>query len=270
MIKHLNDLVCKKTETMAFHTTEEVMIAQILISLNSVPLKNVREFKYLGHKISNYTSPNQSHLTHSIASAFQKWNELKHVLTDNRIKMGTRVRFLEACVRSRLVYSIQAWAPSAIESQKLETIWHGFLRKMVRGGYQRKNEPNDENVNWSFKYSNAELRNITKTTKLVDFCEFQHLKFIAHVTRMPNSNAQKQLLFCGNHKKYSRNKWLKAKQLGISTLQAQKVMQNRKEFMLLILHRYNMQKNCIYLRTNRSNPTASDAMDKINDDDMTG
>ncbi len=213
-----------------------------LISLNNSPLKNVREFKYLGHKISNHATLNQSHLTHSIASAFQKWNELKHVLTDNRIKMSTRVRFLEACVRSRLVYSIQAWSPSANESQKLETIWHGFLRKMIRGGYKRKDTSDSENINWSFVYSNADLRNITKTSKLTDFCEFQHLKYIVHITRMANNNDQKMLLFSCKHKKYFRNKWLKIeKQLGISTMQTQKAMQNRKEFMLLILSRFNMK-----------------------------
>ncbi len=212
-----------------------------LLTLNNIPLKNVREFKYLGHKISNYASTNQSHLTNSIASAFQKWNELKFVLTDNRIKMSTRVRFLEACVRSRLVYSIQAWIPSVRESQKLETIWHGFLRKMVRGGYRRKDASDNEEENWSFVYSNADLRTITKTSILTDFCEVQHLKYLAHVTRMPNDNLQKQLLFCDSTKKYSRNKWLKVeKQLAITTMQAQKVMQNREEFLRLIWTRYNM------------------------------
>ena len=43
-------------------------------------------------------------LTYRISSAFQKWTELKHLLTDRRIVMSSRIKILEACVRSRLLY----------------------------------------------------------------------------------------------------------------------------------------------------------------------
>ena len=48
----------------------------------------------------------------------------------------------------------------------------------------------------------------------------QHLKYIAHITRLPNNTYQKQFLFSLERKQFSRNKWLKIeKQLGISTTQ---------------------------------------------------
>ena len=145
---------------MAFNTTEEIASKPTLISIRNIDLKNVRKFIYLGDMITNYkntksvnneTSHNQetshdqklssnhgNYLTFKISSAFQKWNELKHVLTDQRIKMSTRVKFLEACVRSRLLYSVQTWDMKVHEKLKIETVWHGFLRKMVSNGYKRK------------------------------------------------------------------------------------------------------------------------------------
>ena len=64
------------------------------------------------------------------------------------------------------------------ELDKIENVWHGFSRKMVKGGYQRKSAPNrkvhgnsqvdgevdgevDREMDWSFKISNQGLRDIT-------------------------------------------------------------------------------------------------------------
>ena len=55
--------------------------------------------------------------------------------------MSTRSKILEACVCSRLLYSVQSWELSANDLMKLESIWHSFLRKMVRNGFKHKNVP---------------------------------------------------------------------------------------------------------------------------------
>ena len=46
-------------------------------------------------------------------------------------------------------------------------------------------------VDWSFKLSNEAIREITKTTEIKNFCDMQHLKYIAHVMRRENSSLQK-------------------------------------------------------------------------------
>ena len=58
-------------------------------------------------------------LTYRISSDFQKWTELKHLLTDRRIFMSTLIKILEACVRSRLLYSAQSWELSASEINQI-------------------------------------------------------------------------------------------------------------------------------------------------------
>ena len=118
-----------KTETMAFNVDEEIKSRPSHISIGDVALKNVRAFKYLGHMIINTDDNQPNFLNFRIPSEYQKWNDLKHVLTDWRVKMTTRTQILEACISSRLLYSVQAWELSSRELNKIESIWHNFLRK---------------------------------------------------------------------------------------------------------------------------------------------
>ena len=248
-----------KTETMAFNVDEDTKAQSSLISIGGVPLKNVRSFKYLGHMLTNTDQTPSDYLTFRISSAFQKWTELKHVLTDRRILMSTRSKILEACIRSRLLYSVQAWELTAKELRKIESIWCNFLRKMVRNGYKRKHVPDEyheslkqtkksnkaevptppDDLDWSYIYSNEQLMQITKTTPISNFCKSQHLKYVAHVSRLDNSSFQKQILFSSDHKKFARDRWVKIEQeLGLSKIQIQKTMQDKKEFTSLLKHIY--------------------------------
>ena len=228
-----------KTKTISFNVPEEIMNAESLITLGNEPIENVRNFKYLGHLLSNEISNTAAFVNHQIASAYSKWNELKSILLDRRIFLSTRMKFLEACVRSRLLYSVQAWQLNAKEMQKLESVWSGFLRRMVKGGFIRKNAPKnkkdksipEEEIDWSFKLSNDDIRKITKTSEIKDFCEIQHLKYIAHVTRMGNDSLQKQFLFSTS----SNNRWHKLSNLtGIDETQLRRKMFDKKEFPRLL------------------------------------
>ena len=109
---------------MAFNVSEQIKAKELLISID-VALKNVRTFKYLGH---NEKDPSHF-LNFRISSAFQKWTELKHVLTDKRILMSTRVKHLEACVHSRLLYTAQSRELTAAELNKIESKCPKSLRK---------------------------------------------------------------------------------------------------------------------------------------------
>ena len=168
--------------------------------------------------------------------------------------MATRTKILEACVRSRLLYSVQAWELSAVELRKIESIMHNFLRKMVSRGFKRKNVPLEylkqkrskskpmvevlkpEDLDWAFVYTNQDLERITKTS-ISTFCKIQHLKYIVHMTRLSNDSLQKQILFSCDHKRYARDRWLKfEKQLNISKDQFVRTMQHKQEFLSLLKH----------------------------------
>ena len=95
-----------KTKTMSFNVSDDILSADSLVKLNHTKIDNVRTFPYLGHSVSNEGNNNSSLITQRIASAFAKFNEIRQVLTDRRINLKTRVKFLHACVRSRLTFSI--------------------------------------------------------------------------------------------------------------------------------------------------------------------
>ena len=146
---------------------------------------------------------------------------------------------------------------NASETTKLESIWMNFLRRLVRKGFERENVPQsrrrtrsrtsrssrssqsepiendeEEDIDWRFKLTNENILSITKSEPISKFCFGQHLKYIAHITRLPNSSVQKQLLFRTNKKRYARDPWRKYEQVtGISKTQLQREMQNKQQFM---------------------------------------
>ena len=201
-------------------------------------------------------------ITQRISSAYSKFNELKHVLTDKRIHLNTRVKFLTACVRSRLTFSVQACLLTAAETTKLKTVWMNFLRKLVRRGFQRVNVPpearrrgsrrlrrsnrstrsendpeveNNEDLDWRYILTNEEVLRITNSAPIPNFCQIQHLKYIGHVTRLPNSALQKQVLFRTNRKRYSRDPWRKYETItNLDRGQLQREMQDKTRFPSLL------------------------------------
>ena len=87
-------------------------------------IENVQEFFYLGKVILNNNKEATTEQQTSKATA--KLNELRSVtevylhgsvLTDHNVNVATRRKLLEACVRSRLSYSVQAWK---VDMKKLE------------------------------------------------------------------------------------------------------------------------------------------------------
>ena len=119
---------------------------------------------------------------------------------------------------------------------------------MITNGFKRKNVPpansehtsEQENIDRSYMYSNIQLKHITKTSSISNFCKVQHLKYIAHVTRLTNDSLQKQILFSTDHKRYARNRWVKLeKELNISKNQIQVLMQNKKEFTSFLKELYS-------------------------------
>ena len=182
-----------KTETMTWNTTTEIMEKESIITVNGKELKNVREFRYLGHKLTNELKP--KFLTSQIGLAYSAWNEHKKVLTDQRIKLWIRVQIAESLIRSRLVYALQTDRLKSHEKTKVDSIWTRMCRKMVKGGFRRQ----------TLESSNED--SICKTSSASVFCEAQHLRFIGHIARMDNDSPQKQWLFAKTKHGHT-NQWI--------------------------------------------------------------
>ena len=106
------------------------------IFLHLILLKNTKEFKYLGLMTS--MTDQKKFLQHRISSASAKFSSLKKLLTDRRIEMSTRLKFLNSFVRSRLTYSAATWDLKEQEVAQLEAVWCRFLRRLIPGGFRRR------------------------------------------------------------------------------------------------------------------------------------
>ena len=155
-----------KTETVAFNCSKTIQEQNSLFSIEGVAIKNVRTFKYLGYKISNELSNNYIDAQFRITLAENKSREMKKLLCDRDIPIKLRAKtFLQAFVRSRMCYSAQAWTIKEQEMKVFESKWHGFLRRMINGGFARKKD------GMSYRYTNEDLIRITGTNSIRNFIQ---------------------------------------------------------------------------------------------------
>ena len=63
-----------------------------------------------------------------------------------------------------------------------------YLKARKEAKMSGKTLPEPDDLDWEYFYDNETLRKITKTTNISSFCKIQHLKYIAHVTRLDNSS----------------------------------------------------------------------------------
>ena len=119
--------------------------------------------------------------------------------------------------------------------KRREACWYRILRNMIKGGWVCGESPDEaEEVNYSFLYTNTEVQKVI-TIPLCDFIHTQHLKYIAHVCRGPNTSITNIMLFAKPTKKYYRHPWLKvAELLGVTVAQAKRLTQSRDEFAELV------------------------------------
>ena len=234
----------KKTKTQVFNN-EELAQKEYLFHIGSEKIENVRSFVYLGQVITN--NPDECFTEHRISRATAKFNEFRTVLCDTNVYIRTRRKILEACVRARLTYGTAASFPNEHQMKKLEACWMQCLRNMVKGGWSRKNVPGssedeseDQEVDYAFVYTNKQIQDILKTTPLKDFIYSQYLKYVGHVCRAENSSLTKIMMFARPQRRFYRNPWIKISELlGVSTDQAKRMTQSRKEFAELVRRRFN-------------------------------
>ena len=111
---------------------------------------------------------------------------------------------------------------------------------MVRGGWSRRSSENPDEAEYAFRYTNNDIQRILKTTPLRDFVDEQYLKYIAHVARMENTAIPKKMFFATPQRSYYRDPWIKISELmGMSSDQAKRITQSRKEFDGLMRQRFN-------------------------------
>ena len=112
-----------------------------------------------------------------------------------KINLHTRVKIMNALVRSRLTYSCQSWNVTKTQLNRISSAYCSFLRKMIKGGYRRKADT------WNFVLSNDDLLRIGNTENVVQFIGRQQRNYAAHIIWKDNTSISKRLMFNDDQRK---------------------------------------------------------------------
>lgn len=184
-----------KTETMIinYKYTQSEEYPSSIITLRNTSINNVKQFKYLGSYLHNdEPSTGDVEVNHRIQLANVKFAELSNLLQNFRIKISTRILFFNSYVRSRLTYSCQNWNLNINQYEKLDVTYRIFLRRMVRGGFKRLHENEND---FRLKYSNMKIHQICGTKDVSEFIKKQQNSYAAHLIRMNLGRNVKKLTF---------------------------------------------------------------------------
>ena len=165
-----------------------------IVKLQDQSLNNVKEFKYLGSYLhSEEPSTGDVEINHRIQMANAKFAELSNLLQNSKIHLRTRIRFLNSFVRSRLTYACQNWNLKSAQYDRLDAAYRLLLRRMVRGGFKRADD-DDENL-FKYKFSNVKIHGICGTHDVSDFIRNQQKNYAGHLVRTSAERSTKKLMF---------------------------------------------------------------------------
>ena len=94
IVEEIFTLSRKKTETMVVNGEDDDTNSELIITLGNQKIKNVKEFKYLGVMIA--LGDPEAMIKLRIASTSSKFSEIKDLLTNHRINIKTRGKFMNA------------------------------------------------------------------------------------------------------------------------------------------------------------------------------
>ena len=192
-----------KTETMIIshkYALSDDYPSSIITELRGTSLNNVKEFKYLGSNIF-YDEPSTGdvELNHRIQMANAKFAQMSNLLQNFKISLCTRICFLNSFVRSRLTYSCQNWNLKSSQYERLDVVYRLFLRRMVRGGFRRCGDCDNE---FKFKLTKEKIHSICATSDVSKFIKIQQSNYAGHLIRTTADRSTKKLLF--NDDKYTK------------------------------------------------------------------
>ena len=182
---------CTKTKSMIFNFDgPDGQYPETICNLEGNVIDNVKSFIYLGASIY-YNDPHtgDSEINQRIGSAECKYYEHAKKLLNYRINLNTRVKILNALVRSRLSYGCQTWTLNLEQKNKINSFYCGLLRRMVRGGFKRKED------SMAFQRSNKDILEVCKTEEMTTFIARQQKCFLAHIIRRADDTLVKSLTF---------------------------------------------------------------------------
>ena len=182
------------TTNRKYQYGNEEVYPDSVIQLDGKNIKNAATFRYLGSQVKHdENTTGDREVLSRIEAAKCKFAQMKNLLLNHDIVLSTRMTFLRAFVRSRLTYNCQNWVLTAEQTRKIDASWREFLRRMIKGGFRRQGEKDDDN--FKFFYRNSDLHRICNTNDVSVFIKSQQRNYAAHLIRADSNLTTKKLLF---------------------------------------------------------------------------
>ena len=182
------------TTNRKYTYNEDQSYPENVITLNGKHITNTEKFRYLGSQIvHDQNTTGDWEVNFRIESAKNKFSTMKNLFLNHKIHLQTRIVFLRAYIRARLTFNCQSWVLTTLQLNKIDATWQTFLRKIVRDGFRRRNDSDEEC--YKLYYTNGDVHRICNTRNVSDFIRTQQRNYAAHLVRADNQCMTKQLMF---------------------------------------------------------------------------
>lgn len=191
----------KKTKTLIFNYLGDIKnYPKTILKILGNNIDNVKVFKYLGVKLDvEQHGTGETEIKNRINLANNKFRELKHMFENTSIRIGIRVLFYHAFVRSRMCYLCGLWSTTAKLRKKVENCHRRHLRSMIGGGWKRRGGPRNQmdEIGYDFKwvYNTNQVYKLCRTDSVLNFVDSQRASWIAHCVRTDNDRMIKTTMF---------------------------------------------------------------------------
>ena len=174
---------------MVFNDSNECY-PEVICKLNGRDIENAKSFIYLGCSLKyDESKTGTTEIELRIDSAESALYKYSKKFLNHSISLKTRVRIMNAIVRSRLTYGCQTWALTSGLLQRIKVTYSGILRKMTKGGFRRQKGA------WSFALSNDAILKLCGTEDIELFVRRQQRNYLAHVVRSDDKSLSKRITF---------------------------------------------------------------------------
>ena len=175
----------------------EAMFVSPSLQLDSSPIYNTepillnegnilfcKEFKYLGSMISKNLKDDLEIETR-IKKANMQYGSLKNILTNQKIKLNTKVLLYKAIILNTVLWGCESWSLTAELIRKLEVFQNKMIRRILKIDMYMVQEDRITNTNIRKQFCNI--------SKIQDVITRRQLKWVGNITQMEETRMPKKI-----------------------------------------------------------------------------
>ena len=154
------------------------------IKISEETIQNVNKFEYLGSLLT-WDNNCTEEIKRRISKATGALASIKHIISNGKIKVESKIEILTTTVFSVLLYASETLTLKESDKKKLlafEMRYHGQILK----------------IKWTDKIPNEAIRKMISrkiTCTIVDIIKKRKLQLFGHICRMDDSRLVKQVVF---------------------------------------------------------------------------